>query len=431
MQSSPEQQGFPLPANPFPPDTVCYQIEVPNDPAYIQAFYGVLYDLTLWLSWQRDSAHTGRLAAMRMKEMWLSVVTNPNNCQSIEQLIEESEYEMSLCEQLRFHDGKLQALCCGVWTDIEGQPDQGVTGGSQPGPGTPQPQPGGGCLTYQGETGAAAPWYVPTVVNTGDVITLEGAKGAWNDGAVATWNCFDGSIFFAGKNTGIKTFSGSDPLPSAPHMTMLAVINGVYYDIAAGPVTVPSGIVSQPVTIQPNNAVLAGGAGTLQFALQVCNNQEVEWTHTFDLSTNAAPFVPFVDSFLGTDYGAWTPGTGFTPVSFSSHGFGYRMDGFQWSGSAFHMTALTVLYHLTPGTNNSGGNPGGGLGDNIGLLLGVPWSSWAGDNSPALTWSGSHTGVNFFNCVIGVSNVNGGPPDGGSADIYQVIVSGKGFDPFV
>jgi len=298
---------WPLPDVVYPTKTRCFQVEVPDDIHYIGAFYGAMYSLTQSNRWAQDSAHT----AAKVSRVWGRIFDRllAGECVPDSKInICESDYEMSICEQLRFHNGVLQGYCCGEWVNISGQPPGGIGAGGQPGDGSQQPAPGGGCQTYHGKMGANLAWYVPTVVNSGDTINITNPGGAWNDGAEIAWRCWNGGTFFAGNCTGITALSGSDPLPTVPHMAMLALINGTYYDLTAGPLTIPGGVVNAQVLLVPNDSTPSDDPGTIEFDITVCNNQAGSWTSLLDFTIN--PYA----SFVGGVFASWAMGTGYQGV---------------------------------------------------------------------------------------------------------------------
>lgn len=68
--------GFPLPTVIDPPETVCVQFNVPNDPGYTRAFWGALWLLGEWFNWQRDNDHKGRDAAAVWRRQWYEAAAN-------------------------------------------------------------------------------------------------------------------------------------------------------------------------------------------------------------------------------------------------------------------------------------------------------------------------------------------------------------------
>jgi hypothetical protein len=65
-------KGYLLPTEVSPPDDVCIRVYVPNDVRYIEAFWGSYEFLSRWLAWEEDSSHTGKLAAARFFESFLT-----------------------------------------------------------------------------------------------------------------------------------------------------------------------------------------------------------------------------------------------------------------------------------------------------------------------------------------------------------------------
>lgn len=277
---------------------------------WIPYIVGALKQLVLQTTW--DTTDPDALWLVQQRAMTLlscvGTSTEPEDCKPP---IAESDYEMAICEQLRFQNGKLQGLCCNVWTDIEGQPSQGIGGGSQPGEGTPQPTSGGGTICYQGELDASSLWLAPVVVSDGDVLELTEAKGAGTDGAYGTWNCPDGSAFFAGACTGYGHTSGSDPLPSVNHMRLIWNIDGVFYDAMSGPITVVAGVSNGQAILQVNDDVLTDNHGTYQIKACVTNNQAAPWTALFNFALNS-----YASLFNIAD-GLWVAGQGYNGVNAS------------------------------------------------------------------------------------------------------------------
>ena len=58
------------------PDRVCVQLNIPNDPDHIAAFWGALWELTYWNKWQRDPDHKGTEVAQVWKDVWLKAVAD-------------------------------------------------------------------------------------------------------------------------------------------------------------------------------------------------------------------------------------------------------------------------------------------------------------------------------------------------------------------
>lgn len=73
------KHGYLLPEVINPPDHVCIVVKLPNDKAYVNAFWGQMDQLARWRAWDRDDAHTARDAA---NVMW-QYLTWMENCAEV------------------------------------------------------------------------------------------------------------------------------------------------------------------------------------------------------------------------------------------------------------------------------------------------------------------------------------------------------------
>lgn len=62
--------GYQLPGEINPPGEVCLVLKIPNDPAYIRAAFGQLFELARWSAWERDDQKQGTLAAQRWRQSY-------------------------------------------------------------------------------------------------------------------------------------------------------------------------------------------------------------------------------------------------------------------------------------------------------------------------------------------------------------------------
>lgn len=334
-----------LPAVVHPETYRKFVICVPNERFYIAAFQGLLIELTYSKNWQRDTAHTAAIVSRVWQEALESVL-----CDDCGEIIvtPDMEYEMSICELLRFQNGKLQGFCCGEWVDITGQGTLPPNGGDQPGGGTEQPGPGE-CVTYHGKMNASNQWYLPTVLNDGDTVELTNAVGAGNDGTLSPWHCPDGSTFFAGACIGgTGGPSGGDPDSSADHMELIMNIDGTWYEPIDGVITVSGGVVNGSAYIQVNDSDITDNAGSYTFDVEVCNNAAVGWERVIDFALTNGLFVS--SSFPGYTGGVWVPGTGWQATD--------ETDGVNWArhlnfgrnwGTPVTLTYIEFDYTVTRG----------------------------------------------------------------------------------
>lgn len=279
-----------LPAIVDPPRRRCFIIEVPDEPQHIAAFRGALLDLGSAYKWGNDTAHTARQVAA----VWREVIALMRNCdtrppQSVgtdggsEFMIRQNPDNPCILES------SLDGVTWCAWADLSlclGNPPQ-------PGAGAEQPAPNGGQACYNGELQAAFSWLLPTLVNTGDTLSLQSVTGAGADGG-GFWYCPDGLHFIAGNClSGTATTSGGDPLPSAAHMRLLWKIAGVYYDAMGGAITVPSGVAGQQVELVVNDSAPSNNSGVYRFTACVINNQAGTWESLSDFSLSPYGWTPY------------------------------------------------------------------------------------------------------------------------------------------
>jgi len=411
MERINEPMRWPLPQVVHPTGSLCFQINVPNEPAYIGAFYGAIWALTYSRNWQRDPAHQ----AAEVSRVWSKIFFDlrPGGCSPpappFGHGIEQEDF-MPLRVDC---DCNVFVTCCdGTEKQIltADQVNQLLVNG---GAGTPQPQPGGGCQIYHMSVPAGAVGQlIPTVVNSGDTIELSNLAGAWYGGSV-TWYCPDGFVFFAGC-TGATNLSGGSQMPSVPIGRVIALINGTYYDIQGSTFTVPGGVSNQQVTLLMNTDTVSTASGSVTLDAQVCNNQAATWAHTFNMALSNHGWVV-------RDLGIYVPGSGFdstfTPTT--------RSGDIQFiNGTAFTLNRLAYVANDTPGSGSS--------------LVGI------GRNSPGsyIVTPAIVSGVHLYDTgpisLSGTTNLyidniigSGSSDPGGSGLITSVIVEGSGFDPFV
>lgn len=291
---------YPLPDNLIVTKTRCVQMEIPDDDQYFDLLRGALLDLTKWYKYQRDSSHSGRLVASN----WWVAYDTLTKCKVCPPPFLESEYDMSLCEQMRWQDGKLQLLCCGEWQDVPGTPPPGLTGGNQ------QPASGtvavGDCMEFDVVLQANNQWYSPVPVGGNFSIEITAASGGWSDGSI-NWKCPDGTPYVLGFCVGAPVYSGTDPAPSLPHMSLVAVANSVWYPASSGTINIPGADPSEPLIIQANDSNLTDNTGSVSFHVKICNKNAETVTHVFDFTTGMHGWY-LTDDGAGT--AAYVPGVG-------------------------------------------------------------------------------------------------------------------------
>lgn len=287
-----------LPAVVDPPTSVCYKINVPNDPMHIAAFKGAIFNLAWSQNWARDDANT----AAEVSRVWQAVFDDLEVCMDLQfrtvaSCLLEASYDGGVTWVPIF-----DASACANEV-IEERIDDGTLapGGQQP----PQEPVPGQCYTYHVKLDGNSRWISPVPVETGDVITVTDAKGAWYNGAaypLGPWNCPDGLIYAGGICGGAPTIIGTNPAPTLGAMRLIGNIPGEtpdeFFDMynQSHSVTVSS---PAPFYLMPNDESLEDNQGSITFTVEICKSL---WCYNFDFSVdNGAWASSAVD---GTGWGA-------------------------------------------------------------------------------------------------------------------------------
>jgi hypothetical protein len=328
--SVPNQAVRPTPQNLTPPDTVCLQIEVPNDREWIAAYLDAVEQLSYWFSWDRDEARTGRGIAARWWRAFLSI----RKCKP-EALIRQNPDDPCLLESST--DG---IHWCTLFDISLCTPQPG-----QPGSGARQPLPGGGEECYHSDSPANMQWNLPTVVNAGDTIEVRNTQGQATDAPNHVWYCPNGQLFLAGKCVSVPFTQGGDPAASADHMTIVCQIAGVWYATAGGPITVPGGVANAPVVFQVNDGVLSDNSGGYAYDVCVTNNGSVGWCKLWNYALSPYAFViepnpPAADP-------VWTAGSGFLATGVDSN---HRTANIGLAIASTHITYGRLVVHFAAAT---------------------------------------------------------------------------------
>ena len=304
-----------LPTNKRPVGTRCIQIDIPDDDEWELAMFSEVTELTRWMRWERDTGKNGKPVA----DIWLKALNSWRHCDGSKSPVHGMEVEDFM--PLRVDcDCNVWVTCCdGTEKQIATLADVQQLVNGQPGGGSPQPQPGGGCQAYPAILPSGGTWLLPTLVNDGDTIQLSNIDGASTDVApIGRWNCPDGQLFFGGRCDGDPHLDGSSLLPTSPIGALIYNIDGTWYPADTSPFTVPPGTVNKPVSFALNYATGGDYAGTVTFTVEVCNNQAATFRHVFNFGLNSAGFGPTPQSegpgctAAGANY---TPGSGFTEFS--------------------------------------------------------------------------------------------------------------------
>lgn len=360
-----------LPNTVDPPTSTCYIVPVPDDPFHHAAFLGALAALGAAYKWADDPTHKAKDVA----EVWREIADNLKKCPPPPKpiyIIEECE-EMALCDQIRWHDGKLQVLCCGEWQDVPGTEGAGGPVGEQPPPQS-RPDPGDS-LCFNVGLAANNQWLFPTGISSGDILTITGAEGGWTDGT-GRWYCPTGDRYILGNCIATCEHQSGDPDSVACHMEIIGMIEGgPTFSLSQSPYTVPAGISGAQLTFQANDGTPSDNGGTVRF--QVCLENgaapaPVNFCHVYDFATGDQQGW---DVFSGL--GSWN-GHGFDTVQFGGYtaaiiGRGTTLDGI----GVTKVTVVgyidisstdgntTAVFDVNGGTHNSTGGIAGTAGGNV------------------------------------------------------------------
>jgi len=179
----------------------------------------------------------------------------------------------------------------------------GPTGGTTPPTDIPEAGsvPSGTCVEFDLQLNGNGQVIIPVVMQSGYTIQISALSGAASDqylnldenipyNLIPNWYCPNGQNYFAGGCIGDSGFIGSDPLPSAKHMVLLASVNGTFFDCSAEPLLeIGTGVYNVLVAFQLNDADLSDNSGTITFHVEICNpdlERITDW-RKFDSSTGA------------------------------------------------------------------------------------------------------------------------------------------------
>lgn len=181
----------------------------------------------------------------------------------------------------------------------------------------PLPPAGGGQQAYDQCLIPGKASILPPVVNTGDTLSVEAINGAWNDTTNEgfIWRTGSGLYYFLGAGqVGTEVYFPTDQVPTAPHMSLIAYIDGTFYPLyPGGGFTVPAGVVNQPVSIMANtDAAAADMNGQVCFVINVTNNQGAAWAFDADFRVSPGGFVAGSPLFIA---GKWVLGQGWVADS--------------------------------------------------------------------------------------------------------------------
>lgn len=422
MQSSPFRARLPLPNNPITSETVCYSVELPNDPRILEAFEGAVLSLGRWTVWEHDLSHTGRLAAkvfLRLYDRLRSYNCKRNN--AVGQELED-------CMQLRISPDNpciIQCLDCNNnWTDwydptgcipgIVSQP----SGGGVVTPGT--------CREYDVVLQGNSQWRLPVAIQVGDTVTITGATGGWADGS-GLWFCPDGSSYALGGCSSVPAIGSGDPCPLIPHARLIAIEDSgpLCHDAASGMFTIVS---SSPANLdfQMNDPSLGDNGGSISFHVKYCRADSSTWCLDIGLLTGDGGFFP--NPSVNDPSGHWVSGSGWLytdqiVTGSSDHSRAVRIR--KNLGGTFHVTRIDMTYNLTRGTHVPDGDQATGIGI-AGHNVNFPTSNGTGLHNNG---TGLSVDISTIDLTVYADYHVGGSAVDGSCAITHVHIEGSGAFP--
>jgi len=292
-----------LPLVTRPATSTCVMVQVPDDPFHRAAFKGAILDLASAYKWQDDPTHQAREVAL----VWRDIFDNLEFCPPATGRPDGISLEDMLSTQIRISPDDpciIQMWCIDHWEDWYDPRTCITVGASQSGPQSPPAL--GDCRSYPVTLNARDQWLLPSPVSAGDIITVSGAAGGWNDGTLG-WNCPSGQVYFGGVCGADEAGEVTDPMPSVNHMRLIGQVgtSGDYFDAYAGAYSVPVGVSGEQLTLQANDSSLADNQGSISFTVEICTQNPTTWTSTFVFGVSSYGGIITVLN------GAWDGANGF------------------------------------------------------------------------------------------------------------------------
>lgn len=264
----------------------CYTVTVPNDINHIAAFMGAIYALSRPYSWGDDPDHT----ALAVGEVWAKIFDNLIAGDCTLGVGGDMQFRQSGCA-LEY------SIDCVHWIVLY-DPTDCIAGAGQPVGGG---QPGSGeCRSWRLSLQANGQTLLPVQVSAGDTIQITGATGGATDTTdpllPTAWFCPSGAGYILGSCAGETTSpAANDPLQTVPHMRLIALVDGVFYDAFNTTITVPSGVDHANCIFLVNDEEPGDNAGSYSFNVEYCA-ELAPWCRQFDFTTDDQGWAASQDS---------------------------------------------------------------------------------------------------------------------------------------
>lgn len=318
-------QPFPE-AIPAPPIIGLGPVCLTFDAKWIPYLLGAISTLAVERTWKDDNERASG-EAMNL----LSLFAGALPCSNPAPGGTEVEDCMGCC--LRVHEGHLQAFSCGVWADIEGGDLNALIGKTAGAPESSGPIPTdesvSNCVNVPADS------FIPfgAAVGPGYTVEVTERRGQWSDGTdtifeIFDWYCSNGAASLVGACAGVTHTESGDPLPTAPHMCLIARIEpDIILDLSNGPVVIPSHATGTVMQLQANDSVISDNQGTISACIKVTNSAGHSASLSLDTGSSATVSTPFT-TVLGKTYRVRVSGRGVVgsgPTSFDA--FYYDVSG--------------------------------------------------------------------------------------------------------
>lgn len=265
------RQLFPAPTPAAPERMRCVSVYIPDSMDHLAAFAGALALLGKWNSWQKDDAHSARLAALAWQQCNMLGI---RDCETND-FVMGIDLGDDMGQNIRKKPENpciIQMWCIDHWEDWY-DPLNCIAGTiEQPTDGTPLAD--GECREWDVSLAGNEKWLLPVAVNEGDTISVTAASGAWNDGGLG-WNCVDGHTYALGACVSADAPDIGDPLQTVDHMRLIMNIDGSWYDAYNSITATPPGTADGQVYFQCNDGTLDSNSGRVSFHLKLCKQNPV------------------------------------------------------------------------------------------------------------------------------------------------------------
>lgn len=407
------RQLFPTPDPPAPAKMRCVSVYIPDSMDHLAAFAGAIALLGKWNSWQKDEAHTARLAAVAWQQCLMLGIRDCETNEVFDGVLLEDFMTMGF----RIDPDNnciMQVWCINHWETFWDISSCVASNASQPSPDTALEA--GECRTYHVTLQANSKWLLPLSIQAGTTIQVSNASGGWSDGT-AGWNCPNGMTYALGACVSADAPDPGDPLQTVNHMRLIAEYNGQFYDAYNTTIPIFGGTPGN-VFFQANDGALEDNQGSVSFDLTVCNTEQTgEWVfRAFGGYDHFDKFTLYAYSGLSAAYNPGTDSVDGIP-SGGSTGIGVELP----VSAATSITEVIAIINYTS-TNGSLQRPGALKFDDVETGDYV-YANAVGSSQGTLHWTGTAT----INSHIKVD----GALIGTAESLIYVEVRGTGFNPFV